>query len=217
MKSIKVKLLVLCACLFWANQADAQLGGFLKNVLGNSVQKDTSEQQSSGVVSSLLQHLIGTEEVDNANLKGKWSYESPAVVFESSNFLQKAGGTLVTNTLEKTLQKNLNKIGFEAGKVEFEFDGDSTYTIKIGGRLSEGTYHVEGSNITLARKGVLSYPVTANVAIEGSEMQMTFKADRLLDFLTRISSLSNNSMMNTIGKVAGSYDGMQLGFQFKRY
>lgn len=48
----------------------------------------------------------------------------------------------MTNTAEKTLQKYLAKIGFEEGKVDISFDGDSTYTMTIGSRNSTGTYTV---------------------------------------------------------------------------
>ena len=68
---------------------------------------------------SIFQNLIGTAKVENSSLKGDWTYESPAVVFESSNLLKKAGGSLMTNTAEKTLQKYLAKIGFEEGKLIF--------------------------------------------------------------------------------------------------
>lgn len=165
---------------------------------------------------SIFQNLIGTAKVENSSLKGDWTYESPAVVFESSNLLKKAGGSLMTNTAEKTLQKYLAKIGFEEGKVDISFDGDSTYTMTIGSRNSTGTYTVQDNEITLKRKGLLSRPVTANLALKGNEMQITFKADKLLDFLTNITTMTGNSTLNMIGNIASGYDGMQLGFQFKK-
>ena len=47
-------------------------------------------------------------------------------------------------------------------------------------------------------------------------MQITFKADKLLDFLTNITTMTGNSTLNMIGNIASGYDGMQLGFQFKK-
>ena len=170
----------------------------------------------AAMVGSIFQNLIGTAKVENSSLKGDWTYESPAVVFESSNLLKKAGGSLMTNTAEKTLQKYLAKIGFEEGKVDISFDGDSTYTMTIGSRNSTGTYTVQDNEITLKRKGLLSRPVTANLALKSNEMQITFKADKLLDFLTNITTMTGNSTLNMIGNIASGYDGMQLGFQFKK-
>ena len=176
----------------------------------------TETEEKGNVLGSIFQNLIGTAKVENSSLKGDWTYESPAVVFESSNLLKKAGGSLMTNTAEKTLQKYLAKIGFEEGKVDISFDGDSTYTMTIGSRNSTGTYTVQDNEITLKRKGLLSRPVTANLALKGNEMQITFKADKLLDFLTNITTMTGNSTLNMIGNIASGYDGMQLGFQFKK-
>ena len=97
-----------------------------------------------------------------------------------------------------------------------DFDGDSTYTMLIGSKSISGTYTVQDNEITLQRKGLLSRPITANLALKGDEMQITFKADKLLEFMTNIVSMTNNSTLDMIGNLAGGFDGMQLGFQFKR-
>ena len=217
---MSLKLLLLGVGMLFSMSADAQITNLLKNVLGNtktetSSDDTTSETQSGGIV-SLFKNLIGTAKVDGSSLKGYWSYESPAVVFESENLLKKAGGSLITSTAEKTLQKYLRKIGFEEGKVSISFDGDESYTMQIGTKSINGTYTVADNEITLQRTGLLSQPIKANLALQGNEMQITFKADKLLEFLTKISSLTENSTLNLIGNIAGGYDGMQLGFQFKK-
>ena len=220
MKKMSLKLLLLGVGMLFSMSADAQITNLLKNVLGNtktetSSDDTTSETQSGGIV-SLFKNLIGTAKVDGSSLKGNWSYESPAVVFESENLLKKAGGSLITSTAEKTLQKYLRKIGFEEGKVSISFDGDESYTMQIGTKSINGTYTVADNEITLQRTGLLSQPIKANLALQGNEMQITFKADKLLEFLTKISSRTENSTLNLIGNIAGGYDGMQLGFQFKK-
>lgn len=219
MKKLSLKWIVVCCGLLFTTTASAQLGNLLKNVLGGNKGTETQQtetEEKGNVLGSIFQNLIGTAKVENSSLKGDWTYESSAVVFESSNLLKKAGGSLMTNTAEKTLQKYLAKIGFEEGKVDISFDGDSTYTMTIGSRNSTGTYTVQDNEITLKRKGLLSRPVTANLALKGNEMQITFKADKLLDFLTNITTMTGNSTLNMIGNIASGYDGMQLGFQFKK-
>ena len=206
MKKMSLKWIVVCCGLLFTTTASAQLGNLLKNVLGGNKGTETQQtetEEKGNVLGSIFQNLIGTAKVENSSLKGDWTYESPA-------------GSLMTNTAEKTLQKYLAKIGFEEGKVDISFDGDSTYTMTIGSRNSTGTYTVQDNEITLKRKGLLSRPVTANLALKGNEMQITFKADKLLDFLTNITTMTGNSTLNMIGNIASGYDGMQLGFQFKK-
>ena len=129
MKKMSLKWIVVCCGLLFTTTASAQLGNLLKNVLGGNKGTETQQtetEEKGNVLGSIFQNLIGTAKVENSSLKGDWTYESPAVVFESSNLLKKAGGSLMTNTAEKTLQKYLAKIGFEEGKVDISFDGDST-------------------------------------------------------------------------------------------
>ena len=222
MKKLNLKTVLVCLSLLFTVNAQAQLGNLLKNVLGggtaNSEQTETTTENKVGGLVSLFQNLIGKDKVDNSSLKGEWIYESPAVAFESSNLLNKAGGKFIANTLENTLQKYLEKIGFTEGKVEMSFDGDSTFQMKIGTQTIEGIYSVNENELSMKRKAILlnARPVTANVAVKTDNIQITFKADKLLEFFTNISSMTSNSTLNLVGKLASGYDGMQLGFQFKR-
>ena len=222
MKKLNLKTVLVCLSLLFTVNAQAQLGNLLKNVLGggtaNSEQTETTTENKVGGLVSLFQNLIGKDKVDKSSLKGEWIYESPAVAFESSNLLNKAGGKFIANTLENTLQKYLEKIGFTEGKVEMSFDGDSTFQMKIGTQTIEGIYSVNENELSMKRKAILlnARPVTANVAVKTDNIQITFKADKLLEFFTNISSMTSNSTLNLVGKLASGYDGMQLGFQFKR-
>ena len=222
MKKLNLKTVLVCLSLLFTVNAQAQLGNLLKNVLGsgtaNSEQAETTTENKVGGLVSLFQNLIGKDKVDNSSLKGEWIYESPAVAFESSNLLNKAGGKFIANTLENTLQKYLEKIGFTEGKVEMSFDGDSTFQMKIGTQTIEGIYSVNENELSMKRKAILlnARPVTANVAVKTDNIQITFKADKLLEFFTNISSMTSNSTLNLVSKLANGYDGMQLGFQFKR-
>ena len=222
MKKLNLKTVLVCLSLLFTVNAQAQLGNLLKNVLGggtaNSEQTETTTENKVGGLVSLFQNLIGKDKVDNSSLKGEWIYESPAVAFESSNLLNKAGGKFIANTLENTLQKYLEKIGFTEGKVEMSFDGDSTFQMKIGTQTIEGIYSVNENELSMKRKAILlnARPVTANVAVKTDNIQITFKADKLLEFFTNISSMTSNGTLNLVSKLASGYDGMQLGFQFKR-
>lgn len=222
MKRMNLKLILVGLCMAFSVNAQAQLGNLLKNVLGggNSSEQQTeaSTAEKVGGLVSIFQNLIGKDKVDNASLKGEWVYESPAVVFESSNLLNKAGGTFLANKLENTLQNYLSKIGFEQGQVELSFDGDSTFQMKIGSKTFEGYYEVNENEISMRRKSLLiqSRPVTANVAVKSDNVQITFKADKLLEFFTNIASMSSSGTLSLVSKLAGGYDGMQLGFQFKK-
>ena len=41
-------------------------------------------------------------------------------------------------------------------------------------------------------------------------------ADKLLDFLTKLSAVSKNTTLQTLNKLASQYDGMMMGFELKK-
>ena len=47
-------------------------------------------------------------------------------------------------------------------------------------------------------------------------MDLLFDADKLLQLLTYLSSKSSNSTLQTLGNLAGTYDGMLLGLGLKK-
>lgn len=122
---------------------------------------------------------------------------------------------MVANQLESKMETYLEKLGFEEGKVKLNFDGSSSFTLTVNSKDVSGTYSVSESTITFSRSG-LSKSVSANISLSGSDMQITFEADKLLDFVSSIASLSSSSLMSTVSSLADSYDGMQLGFEFEK-
>lgn len=133
---MKLKSLLASLGLAFAVNSHAQLGDILRSVAGGAATQSEQSGSAGQGITAVLQNLIGTATVSSSSLNGTWVYESPAVVFESSNLLKKAGGSLVTGTIEKKMQTYLTKIGFAPGKVEITFDGNDKYTMKIGDRKS---------------------------------------------------------------------------------
>lgn len=218
MKKVLLRSVLLLVVLLTAGQGSAQgLGGLLKQV-GTSVAGSQSDDSSSqqNVVASLLGSLIGTDKISTKALVGKWDYSSPAVAFESDNFLKQAGSAIVSQTVEKKMQTHLTKLGFTPGKVKYTFNEDGTYAMTLKNRTFTGTYKLDGATITFTPKGLISKSVTANMKVVGNQMQLTFKADKLLDFLGTVGAAAGSTVLNSVGTLAGSYQGMQLGFRFSK-
>ena len=219
MRKSVLKATFVCICMLFATNASAQS---LLNKLKSTVSSTTSSSSDSstgssvlGSLSSALGNLIGTSSVSASSISGDWSYTSPAVAFESENLLKSAGGSVVANQLESKMETYLEKVGFEEGKVKLNFDGESSFTLTINSKDVTGTYSISESTISFSRSG-LSKSVSANISLSGNDMQITFEADKLLDFISSIASLSSSSILSTISSLADSYDGMQLGLEFEK-
>ncbi|MDO4756576.1 MAG: DUF4923 family protein, partial [Parabacteroides sp.] len=48
------------------------------------------------------------------------------------------------------------------------------------------------------------------------QLTLLFEADKLLDFLAKLSSLSGSATLQSITKLTNQYDGVSLGFELKK-
>lgn len=210
----KVMVLLGLSSLTGAIQAQS-LGNLLKSVEDAVSGTSASEDHKKTGIGSFLNNLIGVKKVTASHISGTWKYERPAIAFESENLLNNAGGTIISNTLEKKLQTYLTKIGFTPGKVKITFLDKEKFTMQFNQKTIEGAYMLEGSTITFMRTGEVK-SVSANIKVESKDLQITFKADKLLEFMTVIASSSTNATLKNISKIAANYSGMQMGFKFNK-
>ena len=88
--------------------ASALLGAAGQTLVGggqtaNGVTTQATTSAFSGVLGSLLGDLLGTNTVSQTNIQGTWNYVGPDCVFESENFLAKAGGEVVAQKVESQI------------------------------------------------------------------------------------------------------------------
>ena len=124
-------------------------------VLNGAVTSTTSNTKGSNVgnvLGNIISSVTGSATTTQANLVGTWSYNEPAVQFESKNLLTKAGGAAAATKVENKLASFYNLMGIRAGRVNFTFDKDGGVTYSLGGRSPfMANTHVEkrplGTNI----------------------------------------------------------------------
>jgi hypothetical protein len=176
---------------------------------------------NSSVVKNVVNAVTGGSSLTVENLTGTWSYTKPAVQLESDNTLKNVAGSVATSELEKKLKTYCTKAGIVEGLFSYTFNSDSTFTNTLKGKTIKGTYSLNSDGKTIALKYTFGETMkvttlTANVVISGSSLSLLFKADKMLDLITKISSLTDNTTLTTISKLAGQYDGLMLGFELKK-
>lgn len=239
---IMKKTLIILATMITlgAVQSQAQsLRDLFKKVNKNeqSSQSETSQKVQSalsglGGVGDLVAGLLGSGNVNEDRIVGTWSYKQPAIVFESENMLTNVGGMAAGKAAEKKLQGYLDKIGFSAGKVNIDFKEDSTGVITYAKKDIPFQWSVEESDLTIKLgSGKLSKYTSSNKLgkyttfkmncnINLTTMQLAFKADKLMEFISKIASsagkASNNSTISSIAGLADKVDGMYLGLTLEK-
>jgi hypothetical protein len=207
MKKSMLKSLAMGIMLMASVSANAQIN------LGNLGKVVSSAIGSSDLTSV----LTGSNNVTKETLAGTWSYQEPAVIFESSNLLKQAGGKMAAAVIEKKLATQFAKVGITAGKFMVTFTADGTFaTYKSGKATTSGTYTISGSKITFSYlQG--SANVSGYAQLENNSLSLTFDSSKLLDVVGKVSKYSGNSTLSTVSSLAKSFDGMKSGLAFTKY
>ena len=138
------------------------------------------------------------------------------------NALKNVAGSLAATEAEKKMKEYCEKVGIVEGVFNYVFNSDSTFTSALKRGSLKGTYSVspEDKTVTLrytvGNKKLTVSTLTAHVVLSGNELTLLFNADKLLKFLSTVSSISSNTTLKAINKLASEYDGMMLGFDLKK-
>lgn len=238
---MKKTLIILAAMLaFNAAQSHAQslLDLFKKTTnTEQASQKVTDQKTQSGLgslsgIGDFVAGLLGKDKVSKTSLVGTWSYKQPAVIFESENMLTNVGGMAAGKAAEEKLQGYLDKIGFTSGKVKIDFKEDGTGIVTYGSKNIPFQWSVAESDLTinLASSPLSKYSTSGklgkytsfkmNCKVGIGSLQLSFKADKLLQFISKIVSVAgsatNNSTISTIAGLANKVDGMYLGLTLEK-
>ena len=197
---ILVALSVMSVC----NASAQGWGDLLKGVIGGD---------AANVVNSLLGTGFSTQSV-----VGTWEYAEPAVSLSSDDLLSQAGGMVASSTLADKIDGVLAKAGIKAGLFKMTFSEDGKFTTTVGSRTLKGSYTVNEQNKTIQLvfnlvAGLPGTNFTASVEMNGGEMGLLFKADKLLQIVKAVSGYTNNATLSTSSTLASAYDGIKVSFK----
>ena len=191
-----------------------KLTGALKSNTTSSSSKD--DALTSGI-SCLLGSLLGNSTLSANDVQGTWNYQGIDCVFETENYLLKAGGEIAATKVEEKIDETLTKLGVKKGTLSFTFNQDKTFTINVKGRTVKGTYalDMEKKCVTLTYlNGVAT--ITPVIVKSGKTLSLLYDADKFFNFLVTISATSKNTTVSTISKFLSSYDGMLIGMELQQ-
>ena len=179
-----------------------------------SVQADAQDLKS--ILTGVAKAVVGDKATTSSSIIGTWKYVGPQCQFESESLLAKAGGEVAAKEVEEKMQTIYNKVGMSGCEYTFNEDGTYSYTLKK--RTMSGTYTFDDKEKTITMKGKLGVKTVAHVTVTGSEMSLAFNADKLMSVLKTVTGAVSkvNSTAATINSVAGTYDGLMLGFDLKK-
>ena len=211
------------------------LGSSSKSEQTDTEKSSSSSSSASSLLSGLgdiVAGLLGTDKVSENSLIGTWNYKQPAIVFESENILTNVGAMAASKAAEQKLQTYLDKIGFTEGKVQITFNQDGTGKVTYAKKDIPFQWSVAGSDLTIQLGSSTLSALTSssklskytsfkmNCKVSLTSTQLSFKADKLLSFVSKIVSAAgtatNNSTISTITGLVNKVDGMYLGLTLEK-
>lgn len=177
---------------------------------------NANAQDLKSILTGVAKAVVGDKATTSSSIIGTWKYVGPQCQFESENLLAKAGGEVAAKEVEEKMQTVYDRIGMSGCEYTFNEDGTYSYTLKK--RTMSGTYTFNDKEKTITMKGKLGVKTVAHVTVTGNDMSLVFNADKLMSVLKTITGtvFKVNSTAATINSVAGSYDGLMLGFDLKK-
>ena len=212
--------------------ASAQSWKDLLGKVANEVVDEVASTDTGSAVTNILGTILGNSlTLSNEAIECTWSYEGVACVLESENALSNIGGAVVTETLEGKLNEKLEKVGISKGNCSFTFVNDGTCMINVRGYDLKGKYELDAAEKVIVFTFVYdALPLRTYVSYEVQNLNIVFKADRLLAFIKNVASYFSNtatgdqagqlqSIIQTVGAVGTlleNYDGLMLGAKLTR-
>ena len=206
MAAVAALMLQSCGMTNPGVNGGSQMGGTTTNNSGSSI--------GSNALGGLLDLVVGSVKLSQADIIGKWSYVEPACAFTSENLLAKAGGSVAAKTVNEKLLPVYKSLHISSGNTQLTFNENGQFTGKIGGFPMSGTYTFDAANGLVKMKSLTTF--TAHLTRSTHGMNFTFESKKILTLLQTVSALSGNTTLSTIGDISKQFSGVRLGFAMKK-
>ncbi|MDR2956402.1 MAG: DUF4923 family protein [Prevotella sp.] len=188
---------------------------FLFALVSNGHAQSLKDLLNKETISSVVSSVTGSSS-SSTDISGTWSYTGSAVELQSDNILKKAGGKLATSSIESKLNTQLGKVGIKEGATTFTFNSDSTFSVTLSSKTQNGTYSIDKSTEKINLVFSESATIAANYSQSGSEMTLTFDADKFMTVISYVSNATGNSTLSTLNSLLQGYDGIKAGLTLKK-
>ena len=206
MAAVAALMLQSCGMTNPGVNGGSQMGGTTTNNSGSSI--------GSNALGGLLDLVVGSVKLSQADIIGTWSYVEPACAFTSENLLAKAGGSVAAKTVNEKLLPVYKSLHISSGNTQLTFNENGQFTGKIGGFPMSGTYTFDAANGLVKMKSLTTF--TAHLTRSTHGMNFTFESKKILTLLQTVSALSGNTTLSTIGDISKQFNGVRLGFAMKK-
>ena len=179
--------------------------------LGSVISAVTNGQ----VLGNVLQSVLGLDKMTKADLIGTWSYSQPGCAFTGKEMLAQAGGEAMAQAIKDKMLPTFQSVGINSTSTKITFKQDGTFTSTIAGKNFSGKYTFDEANYKVNLQGLL-LNINCYAKKNSNGIALLFEASKLLTVIQTMTALSGNSTAQTIGDLSKNYDGLRIGFDYKK-
>ena len=202
------RIMLIAALMLFAGGAQAY-GQSFKELLSN------------GGVKDMVESVVDQLDVIPKNIEGPWEFSGSAVKFTGDNMLMNAASELAVGKVEAQLDEYLQMVGIKEGLFSYVFNEDGSFSTSFKQTKFPGEYTYSKEEKTLEldygkNEKLKGIALKTNVSVGANNLQLLFNADKLLDFISKITSSVGDSKLGALTSLLEKYDGMQIGFELSR-
>ena len=149
------------------------------------------------------------------DLVGSWTYSGPGCAFTSQQLLAQAGGEVIATQIKTKMEPTLTKVGVKSSNTNVTFNSDKTFSATFAGKSLSGTYTYDSATSKVVMSTLL-LNINCYAKKNSNGIGLLFESSKLLTLLQTMSAMSGNSTAQTIGDLSKNYDGLRMGFDFKK-
>lgn len=170
---------------------------------------------AGAAIGNVIASVLGLNKLTRQDIIGAWTYSGPGCAFTSDQLLAQAGGEVAAAEIKAKIEPTYQKLGIKASNTAITFSDDGTFTAMIGGKKLSGNYTFSETDYKITLQTMLlSLNCYAKKNLNG--ISLLFESSKLLTLLQTMSALSGNASLQTVGELSKNYDGLRLGFDYKR-
>lgn len=211
-----MKKFFVCVTLLLAAGIGAIHAFDIKDLLSKGT--DLLGSNAGTALGGVVEGLFTKSDISVADMKGTWTATGSAVSFQSENALKKAGGSAVSSTIESKIDPYYKKMGLTGSTLTINEDG--SFALKVKGTSLKGTVTKtdDGNfNFNFSAFGKVKIgTIKAYVEKTLSGLDVMFDANKLKQLLTQLGGIVGSSAVSSITGILGSYDGLYVGFHYKK-
>ncbi|MBQ3631349.1 MAG: DUF4923 family protein [Prevotella sp.] len=201
----KLSVLVIAAALL--------LSGCNMSTLNGIGQMDSAT--AGATIGNVIASVLGLNKMTRQDIFGAWTYTGPGCAFTSDQLLAKAGGEVAAAEIKTKIEPTYKKLGIKASNTSVTFNEDGTFTARFAGKQLSGNYTFDEATYKVTMQTLLlSLNCYAKKNING--IGLLFESSKLLTLLQTMAALSGDATFQTVGELSKNYDGLRLGFDYKR-